>query len=75
MLSEQNKQQIFIPKGFGHAFLTLSKEAIVSYKVDNYYNKESESGLKFDDPSINVKWELEHNKIILSEKDRSLTYL
>ena len=75
ILSDQNKKQIFIPKGFGHAFLTLSKEAIVSYKVNSYYNKESESGFKFDDPSINIKWNLNYNEIILSDKDKNLTYL
>ena len=75
ILSDENKNQIFIPKGFGHAFLTLSNEAIVSYKVNCYYNRESEFGYKFDDPSINIKWELNHDEIILSEKDEKLTYL
>ena len=75
ILSDQNKKQIFIPKGFGHAFLTLSKEAIVLYKVDSYYYKKSESGFKYDDPSINIKWNLNYNEIILSDKDKNLTYL
>tara|TARA_B100000686_G_C16537867_1_gene835818 strand:- start:356 stop:880 length:525 start_codon:yes stop_codon:yes gene_type:complete len=75
ILNENSKKQIFIPKGFGHAFLTLSKEAIVSYKVDNYYNKELDSGIKYNDPSINIKWELDSNKIIQSDKDKNLPSL
>ena len=75
ILNDKNKKQLFIPKGFGHAFLTLSKKAIVSYKVDNYYNKDFDSGIKYNEPSINIKWELVSKKIILSDKDRSLDYI
>ena len=49
ILNDQNKNQLFIPRGFGHVFLTLSEHAIVSYKVDNYYNKEFNSGIRYDD--------------------------
>ena len=66
ILNDKNKNQLFIPKGFGHAFLTLSKTAIVSYKVDSFYNKKYDEGLKFDDPTINIKWELNFEKITLS---------
>ena len=75
ILSEENKKQIFIPKGFGHAFLTLSSEAIVLYKVDKYYNKDYDSGFKYDDPNIGIKWELNHNEIILSDKDKNLSFI
>ena len=75
VLSDENKKQLFIPKGFGHAFLTLSDYAIVSYKVDSFYNKNSDAGIKFDDPSINIKWLLDPSDIILSDKDKSLPVL
>ena len=75
ILNDKNKKQLFIPKGFGHAFLTLSKKAIVSYKVDNYYNKDFDSGIKYNEPSINIKWELVSKEIILSDKDRNLDYI
>jgi len=71
-LSEKNKKQIFIPKGFAHGFLVLSDEAIVSYKVDNYFNPESCSGIKFNDPDISIGWKLNTTDIILSENDKIL---
>ena len=75
ILNDKNKKQLFIPKGFGHAFLTLSSKAIVSYKVDEYYNKNYDSGFKYDDPSIGIDWKLKYNEIILSDKDKRLPYL
>ena len=75
ILNDQNKKQLFIPKGFGHAFLTLSDIAIVSYKVDNYYNKEHDSGIRFNDSILNIKWELSDKDIIVSDKDKNLSYL
>ena len=75
ILDDQNKKQLFIPKGFGHAFLTLSDEAIVSYKVDAYYNPKFDSGIKFNDPKLNISWELNNNEIIQSTKDTKLAYL
>ena len=75
ILDDKNKEQLFIPKGFGHAFLTLSNNAIISYKVDNVYNKDADSGIKYDDSSININWELDKHQIILSEKDNQLSYL
>ena len=74
-LDDIDKKQLFIPKGFGHAFLTLSKEAIVSYLVDTSYQKKYDSGIRFDDKSINVDWEIDMNQVILSEKDRNLPFL
>ena len=70
ILNETNKRQLFIPKGFAHGFLVLSKEAIVNYKIDNLYNTDYESGVAYDDPNINIKWKFDKRKIILSDKDR-----
>ena len=75
ILDDEKREQLFIPKGFGHAFLTLSKYAIVAYKVDYIYNKDSDSGIKYDDSSINIDWKLDKNQIILSDKDKNLPYL
>ncbi len=75
ILDDKNKEQLFIPKGFGHAFLTLSDSAIISYKVDNFYSQDADAGIKYDDPSINISWELNKNQIILSDKDNKLPYL
>ena len=75
ILNDKNKNQLFIPKGFGHAFLTLSDTAIISYKVDGFYNKDADAGIKYNDPSININWELEKHQIILSDKDNRLPYL
>ena len=71
-LTEENKKQLFIPKGFAHGFIVLSKSAILSYKVDNYYNPESESGIIWNDPDLNIDWRINKKEIIVSEKDKSL---
>jgi len=71
ILNDKNKKQLFIPKGFAHGFLVLSKIAIVNYKVDNFYNSDYESGIMFDDPSLNINWKLNSSEIILSNKDKS----
>jgi len=75
ILDDVNKLQLFIPKGFGHAFLTLSQNALVAYKVDSYYSKNSESGIKYDDPNLNIEWGLDKKRIILSKKDSCFPYL
>ncbi len=69
-LSEENKKQILIPRGFAHGFLVLSDTAIFSYKVDNYYSKESERSILWNDPSIGVDWQLSESNLVLSEKDK-----
>jgi len=74
-LNDINKNQLFIPKGFGHAFLTLSKEAIVSYMVDSIYKKDYDSGVRYNDSNININWLIDMKKIILSDKDKSLPFL
>ena len=75
ILNDRNKKQLYIPKGFGHAFLTLSSSAIISYKVDEYYNQDYDSGIKYDDASIGIDWRLDYSEIILSEKDKNLPTL
>jgi dTDP-4-dehydrorhamnose 3,5-epimerase len=71
-LTEENKKQLFIPKGFAHGFVVLSKSAIFSYKVDNYYNPDSESGVLWCDLDLNIDWKINKNEIIISEKDKNL---
>ena len=71
-LSEKSKQSILIPKGFAHGYLTLSKTAYVNYKVDNYYNKESERGINYNDKQLNIDWGVDHQSLIISEKDKGL---
>ena len=71
----KNKKQLYIPKGFAHGFLVLSKEAIVSYKIDNIFSLKHYNGVKYNDPKININWELSEEKIILSEKDKHLGFI
>ena len=68
-LSEENKSQILIPKGFAHGFVVLSEEAVLTYKVDNYYHKVSERGIAFDDKSLAIDWKLNSEDIKVSLKD------
>jgi len=74
-LNDENKNLLFIPKGFGHGFLTLSKNAIVSYAVDEKYNADYDSGVRFNDKVLNVSWLLDSEKIILSKKDENLPFI
>lgn len=68
-ISEQNKKQLFVPRGFAHGFIVLSETAIFSYKCDNYYNKTSEQGVIYNDKDLNIDWRLPEKEIIISEKD------
>jgi len=67
LLSEKNKQMLFVPVGFAHGFITLEDNTIFSYKCGNVYHKASESGLPWNDKSLNIDWEFENP--LLSEKD------
>lgn len=69
-LSAQNNRQLFIPRGFLHGFSVLSETAVFAYKCDNLYCKESEFGIRFDDPTIGVDWQVPDDKILVSDKDR-----
>ncbi len=71
-LSEENNLQLFIPRGFAHGFSVLSDTAVFSYKCDNYYNKLSEGGIRFDDKKLNINWQVPEDKMILSDKDLAL---
>ena len=68
-LSSENKKQLYLPIGFAHGFSVLSQTAIVLYKCDAFYNKESEGGIRYDDPALNIDWKIEKGKEIISEKD------
>ena len=72
LISEENKEQLFIPKGFAHGFVVISESATLSYKVDNYYNPDSESGVLWSDLDLNIDWKINKNEIIVSEKDKNL---
>lgn len=72
VLSAENKKQLFIPRGFAHGFLVLSETAEFFYKCDNFYSKESEGGLLYNDPKLKIDWQIDLEKILLSEKDAIL---
>lgn len=72
VLSGKNKKQLLIPKGFAHGFSVLSDKAEVLYKCDALYNKESEAGILFNDPQLNIDWGVPDDMIIVSEKDKTL---
>jgi dTDP-4-dehydrorhamnose 3,5-epimerase len=75
LLSAENKKQLFVPKGFAHGFSVISETASVMYKCDEFYNKESEGGIKFNDPSLNIDWGIDLKKVIISEKDQILPFI
>lgn len=68
-LSEDNKRQFFIPRGFAHGFLVLSDEAIFTYKVDNVYAPQAEAGIRWDDPALNIEWPIDPQTVLTSDKD------
>jgi dTDP-4-dehydrorhamnose 3,5-epimerase len=69
-LSGDNKRMLFIPRGFAHGFVVLSEEVILAYKVDNYYSKESDRGIAYNDPILNIDWQIDANDLRLSAKDQ-----
>jgi dTDP-4-dehydrorhamnose 3,5-epimerase len=71
-LSAENKKQIFIPKGCAHGFSVLSETAVISYKCDQFYNKQSEAGIRFNDRALNINWLIPPGKELISEKDALL---
>lgn len=72
-LSEENKKQLLVPKGFAHGFLTLTDDVEVQYKVDEYYSKENDRSIRFDDPEIGINWGIDNP--ILSDKDINASFL
>ena len=69
LLSEENKRQFFIPRGFAHGFAVLSEEAVFTYKVDNIYSPQNEASIRFDDPDLAIQWPLNMDDVLTSPKD------
>jgi dTDP-4-dehydrorhamnose 3,5-epimerase len=74
VLSGKNKRMLYIPEGFAHGFLALEDNTLIQYKCSDLYNKESEGGIIWDDPDININWGIDYEPII-SEKDKNNIYL
>jgi dTDP-4-dehydrorhamnose 3,5-epimerase len=74
-LSDANRVQLFIPSGFAHGFSVLSEQAEVLYKCDSFYNRDSDAGIYFDDPSLEIDWQIPRDKAIISDKDKVLPML
>jgi dTDP-4-dehydrorhamnose 3,5-epimerase len=72
LLSAKNQTQFFVPRGFAHGFLVLSETATFFYKCDNFYNKESEGGIIFNDPQLGIDWQFPASDLLISEKDQLL---
>ncbi|MCB0666956.1 MAG: dTDP-4-dehydrorhamnose 3,5-epimerase [Saprospiraceae bacterium] len=72
LLTGENKRQFFIPQGFAHGYVCLSDEVIFAYKCSNYYSKEHEGGIRFDDPQLKIDWQLPDSDVIVSERDLGL---
>ncbi len=68
-LSEENKRQLFVPRGFAHGFVVLEDDTVFAYKVDNYYSPENDRGIAFNDPAIAIEWGIELKALNLSDKD------
>lgn len=75
VLSSENQKQLFIPRGFAHGFLVVSETAIFFYKCDNFYNKESEGGIIYNDPALGIDWNMTADELIISDKDKVLPNL
>lgn len=69
-LSGENKQQLFVPRGFAHGFVVLEDDTIFSYKVDNYYSPENDRGIAFNDASLGINWRIPSEQLLLSKKDQ-----
>lgn len=70
-LSEDDHRQFFIPKGFAHGFSVLSEDAVLQYKCDEYYAPESEGGIAWNDPDLDIDWQIPKDKMIISPKDQN----
>lgn len=71
-LTAENKTQLYVPRGFGHGFSVLSETAVFAYKCDNFYNKESEAGVVYNDSDLNIDWIIPEKDAVLSDKDKIL---
>ena len=75
LLSAENQRQFFVPRGIAHGFLVLSETATFFYKCDNFYNKEAEGGILFNDPTVDIHWNFPLDQLLISEKDQHLPTL
>jgi dTDP-4-dehydrorhamnose 3,5-epimerase len=75
LLTDENQQQLYVPRGFAHGFVVLSAEAEFFYKCDAFYHKEAEQGIIYNDPALAINWQIPDTDIILSPKDQQLPYL
>ena len=73
-LSAENKRQLFVPRGFAHGYVVLSPVAEFCYKCDNFYAKDHDAGIRFDDPTLQIEWPINLQDAVLSEKDLALPY-
>lgn len=74
ILSDENHRQLYVPRGFAHGYVCLSDDVIFAYKCDNIYHKAAEGGLRYDDPTLNIDWQIDLKDAILSEKDLILPF-
>lgn len=74
-LTPENHKQLYVPRGFAHGFVVLSDNTVFFYKCDNFYNKEAEGGLRYNDPDLKIDWQVPADKLILSDKDKINPYL
>ncbi len=72
ILDAHSRQQLFVPRGFAHGFVTLSEKSTFAYKCDNYYSREAESGIIYNDATLSLDWHLSKDDLIISEKDLAL---
>jgi len=72
ILSEENKKQLFVPKGFAHGYAVLEDHTVFSYKCDNIYYPKAEGGIMYNDKTLNIDWKLNEDEVILSKKDKKL---
>ncbi len=75
LLSAENRRQLYIPRGFLHGFVVVSEQAEFFYKCDNFYYKDAEIGVRYDDPTLAIDWTIPIKDLILSEKDKELPFL
>ena len=69
-LTSENKRQLLVPRGFAHGFVVLEDDTVFAYKVDNYYSPENDRGIAFDDEALGIDWNIIHNELKLSAKDK-----
>ena len=74
LLSGENKRQLFVPRGFAHGFIVLSESATFAYKVDNTYAPDHDAGIRWNDKELNIQWDMEDSKVLVSAKDAELPF-